>query len=79
MKIENLATNQIVVRTSENVIFNSYGTNIVKIENGKTFLDEKFYNYSKTTTKYRNQFLGLSTKEVEKNIKNGVFILTNLN
>jgi len=79
MKIENLAPNQIVVRNSENVFFNSYGTNIVKIEDGKMFLDEKFYNYSKTTTKYRNQFLGLTTKEVEKNIKNGIFLLINLN
>jgi len=79
MKIENLAPNQIIVRNSENVFFNSYGTNIVKIEDDKTFLDEKFYKYSKTTTKYRNQFLGLSTKEVEKNIKNGSFQLINLN
>lgn len=79
MKITNLAPNQTIVSTENTTIFSSYGTNIVKIENEKTFLDEKFYNYSKTTSKYRNQFLGLSTKEIEKNIKTGKFILTNLN
>lgn len=79
MKITNLATNQTVVFNNDVTIFSSYGTNIVKIEDGKTFLDEKFYKYSTTTTKWRNNFLGLTSKEVEKNIKDGKFILTNLN
>ena len=42
-------------------------------------LDEKFWNYSKTTSKYRNQFLGETTKETQAKINNGQYILTNLN
>jgi len=42
-------------------------------------LDEKFYKFSTTTAKWRNTFLGLTSKEVEKNIKTGKFILKNLN
>lgn len=79
MKITNLATNQTVVFNNDVTMFSSYGTNIVKIEDGKTFLDEKFYKFSTTTAKWRNTFLGLTSKEVEKNIKTGKFILTNLN
>jgi len=44
-----------------------------------TQLDEKYYNYSITTSKYRNSFLCCNSKEVEARIKSGEFILTNLN
>ena len=35
--------------------------------------------YSKTTSKYRNMFLGETTKETQKKINSGEYILTNLN
>ena len=63
-----------------NVFFQSYDSIIVKIDNtGKTFLDERYWNYSKTTSKYRNQFLGECTKETEAKIKTGEYTLCNLN
>lgn len=46
----------------------------VKIE-----LDADAWNYSRTTSKYRSIFLGESTKETEKKIKSGEYILSNLN
>jgi len=53
---------------------------IVFIPNdGKTQLDEKYWDYSKTTGKYRNQFLGENKKETEKKIASGEYILTDLN
>lgn len=42
-------------------------------------LDEDAWNYSNTTSKYRNEFLGMNTKEVEKAIKSGEIKLTKLN
>lgn len=42
-------------------------------------LDTNTWNYSRTTTKYRSQFLGETTKETEKKIKDGTYKLTNLN
>lgn len=80
MKIENLALNQVVVTIENKRVFSSYGTTIAEKNEKGTFLDEKYYNYSKTTSKYLYQFLGISSKkEVEKGIKNGLYILTNLN
>jgi hypothetical protein len=86
MKITNLTSNkgntianQFEIRTETAVYFQSYESMIIKIENGKTFLDSKYWNWSKTTAKYRNQFLGETTKETEKKIKEGIYILINLN
>jgi len=45
----------------------------------KTYLDSKYYNYSTTTSKYRNIFLEETTKDIEKKMKDGIYILTNLN
>ena len=59
--------------------FQSYNSIIVKIEKGKTYLDERYWNYSKTTSKYRAKFLNESTKETQKRIDSGEYLLTNLN
>lgn len=50
-------------------------------ECGKHFveLDEIYWDYSSTTTKYHNQFLGETTAETEKKIASGEYILTDLN
>lgn len=45
----------------------------------KTTLDIYKWDYSKTTGKYRNIFLGESKAETEKKIKSGVYELVNLN
>ena len=42
-------------------------------------LDERYWDYSKTTGKYRNLFLGENKKETERKIKSGEYVLTNLN
>ena len=76
----NTVANQFEVRTNDGVFFQSYKSIIVFIPNeGKTQLDEKYYDYSKTTSKYRNIFLGEDTKTIENKIKVGEYILTNLN
>ena len=64
-------------------VFQSYETVIVKILHKgwktETFLDNNKWDYSRTTGKYRNLFLGETKKETEKKIASGEYILTNLN
>lgn len=45
----------------------------------ETRLDSHYWDYSRTTDKYRNQFLGESKAETQKKIDSGEYILTNLN
>lgn len=71
--------NQFIIETDNAIIFQSYNTIIAKKESGKIYLDENKWKYSITTSKYRNQFLGLTTKETEKMIKEGKIELVDLN
>ena len=59
--------------------FQSYDSIIVKKSNGKIYLDETYWNYSNTTSKYRNQFLDETTKETQAKINNGTYELVDLN
>ena len=43
------------------------------------FLDKDRWNCSRTTSKYRNQFLGETINETREKIKNGTYKLKNLN
>ena len=90
MKINNMTSsrgnkiaNQFIIHTPEATYFQSYQSIIIKttFEEGKrvVYLDEYYWNYSKTTSKYRNSFLGENSKIVEEKVKNGVYLLTNLN
>ena len=75
----NKIANQFIIYTTEGSIFQSYNSTIVKIENGKTYLDLNKWDYSKTAGKYRNIFLNENKKQTEEKIKNGEYILTDLN
>ena len=44
-----------------------------------TYLDTIYWDYSKTTGKYRNIFLNEKKKETEANLKQGRYKLINLN
>jgi hypothetical protein len=90
MKISNITNargnkvaNQFIVYDGLKTYFQSYNSIIVKIERleGKeiTTLDPVYWNYSRTTSKHRSTFLNESTKETERKIKEGVYILENLN
>ena len=45
----------------------------------EVILDSHYWNYSRTTSKYRSEFLGESTKETQKRIDDGIYKLANLN
>ena len=42
-------------------------------------LDVRYWNYSTTTSRYRNQFLGETKKETQAKIDSGEYKLVNLN
>lgn len=71
--------NQFIINIDNKEYFKSYDSMIVKIENGRVYLDETYWDYSSTTSKYRNQFLGDTTKETQRKIKSGEYTLTDLN
>lgn len=87
MKVENLNSsngnkvpNQFIIYCDDKTIFQSYDSVIaIRYKNGKTELDATFWDYSRTTGKYRNQFLCENKKETEMKIASGEYILTDLN
>jgi hypothetical protein len=84
MKVHNMKSprsgnpvpNQFIIVTDEGTMFQSYGSIIAFIRrgSGKTELG-KNWNYSRTTTRYRNIFLNESTKETRAKLASGQYIL----
>lgn len=86
MKISNMTSssgnkvaNQFIITDGNIEYFQSYNTVIAKKQNGKVYLDKNSWDYSMTTGKYRNQFLGETKKETEAKIKSGEYKLVDLN
>ena len=63
--------------------FQSYDSLIILVDYSKKgrqiYLDKFFWDYSTTTGKYRNQFLGERIDETRSKIKNGTYKLKDLN
>jgi hypothetical protein len=82
LKVQKIAKNQFIIETDDGFYFQSYKS-IIAFKpfnsNDKIKLDRCYWNYSKTTAKYRNLFLREATKETERKIKSGIYELTNLN
>ena len=81
MKISQFHVKNQFIVTDDNgaTFFQSYSTLIAKKQNGKITLDKDSWDYSKTTGKYRNLFLGEDKKETERKIQDGTYQLANLN
>jgi hypothetical protein len=78
----NEVPNQFILDTEKGSYFQSYDSIIAfrpYANNEGIILDENKWDYSATTGKYRNDFLGETKKETEKKIKTGVYKLANLN
>lgn len=85
--------NHFIITTKEGKYFQSYSSIIAYMKYAthtykdnepittpaKIILDETYWNYSRTTSKYRSLFLGESRIETQKKIDDGEYILTNLN
>jgi len=77
----NPVANQFIIEDDGgNEFFQSYQSIIAKRDaGGNIFLDEKYWNYSRTTAKYRNDFLEENTESTRKKVKTGEYVLVNLN
>ena len=65
--------NQFIIRDNGNEYLQSYNSIIVKRDiNNKITLGQN-WDYSKTTGKYRNLYLGETKKETESKIKSGTY------
>lgn len=77
---EGKAPNQFEITLDNgDTVFQSYDSVIVKISGGKVTLDEKQWDASNTTGRYRNQFLGEKKTDTERKIKSGEYTFANLN
>jgi len=75
----NNIANQFIITDGNKTIFQSYQSVIAIKENGKVTLDENKWDYSVTTGKYRNEFLGEGIAVTRQKIASGVYTLENLN
>ena len=72
--------NQFIITTKEGTYFQSYQSIIALIKNdGSVVLDDYYWDYSRTTGKYRNEFLMEGIAETRKKIASGEYQLTDLN
>ena len=93
-KVENMknrvgkpVVNQFVINQIEGVIertiFQSYKSTVaMKVDNGdpyQIYLDNDTWDYSSTTGRYRNVFLGEDIHETRRKIKSGEYLLVDLN
>lgn len=74
----NNVPNQFIIFADNKIIFQSYET-VIAIKGKGITLDTNALDYSRTTSKYLYQFLGLNRKEIENKIKTGDIVLKNLN
>ena len=76
----NKVANQFIINDDNgNTFFQSYSSVIVKLNGDDVELDQKYWNYSNTTGKYRNIFLNETIKDTRKKIKSGEYKLVDLN
>ena len=75
----NKVANQFIITDNGDEYFQSYRSIIAKRSRGKIYLDDYYWDYSRTTGKYRNEFLGEGIAETRKKIASGEYILTDLN
>jgi hypothetical protein len=85
MKVQNMVSvngnsipNQFIITDGNAEYFQSYQTIVAKRENGKITISSQ-NPYSVTTSKYLYQFLNISRKEFNANIKTGKYQVANLN
>ena len=78
----NVIANQFIIRTPGGDYFQSYDS-IIAFKPAKfeapIQLDQKYWDYSTTTGRYRNQFLNEGKSETQRKINDGTYKLVDLN
>jgi len=76
MKITTMAKNQTICTMNNDMEFlQSYKSVVVARIRGKVYLDKNTYDYSKTTSKYRNRYLNVNNAEFKENLQNGKYTI----
>ena len=75
----NAVANQYIINDNGRVSFQSYDSIIATIVDGEIFLDSIYWNYSKTTSKYLNKFLNMTSREVHNAINTDSILFADLN
>jgi len=76
----NPVANQFIIYTPDGNYFQSYNSVIAfRANDGKITLDKYYWNYSRTTSKYRNEFLGEYIADTRAKIESGEYKLADLN
>ena len=87
-KVENMRSprsnkevaNQFIITLQNGItVFQSYNSIICVKANNEIYLDYDRWNYSRTTSRYRNQFLNETTVETVKKIGLGQYACVHLN
>jgi hypothetical protein len=69
----NKVSNQFIVYCNDKIVFQSYNSIIaIKYDDGRIVLGSD-WEYSTTTGKYRNQFLGEGIADTREKIENGTY------
>ena len=68
---------EVMVSYGTKICFMSFDSN--KEGKKRIILDENYWDYSTTTGRFRNQFLGMGIQECREGIKDGSIELSNLN
>lgn len=71
--------NQYIIKGTKFESLQSYNSIIILKYKGRVYLDEYYWNYSKTTGKHRNDFLNENIKTTRLKIISGIYKLKNLN
>jgi len=80
VKVEIVGANCLWIYTDDGVYLQSYNTIIAyHPHKGQIILDAKKWDASVTTSKHRNHFLNETKKDTERKIKDGIYLLTDLN
>ena len=75
-----LAVNNVIVFTADGAACQSYNSIIAyRCHDGQVILDRGTWNYSATTGKHRNAFLGEGIADTREKIKDGTYWLADLN
>lgn len=79
-KIVEQGSNFVIVKNEDQKALFSYDSLIVvkDLDTGEVTLNERYWNYSSTTGKHRNKFLGEGISETRKKIKSGKYIVEDL-
>jgi len=81
VKVRIIGANHLEIDTDDGTYLQSYNSIIAfrSFKDRKVYLDREKWNYSATTAKHRNAFLNETTKETQRKIDDGVYILADLN